>query len=226
MTVLVVAAHPDDEVLGSGGVMARHADDGQEVHVLILGEGATSRYADREAADGSQVEHLRDAAHEAHAILGVTSTTMLGLPDNRFDTVALLDIVKSVEQVVASTGARLIYTQHGGDTNVDHQLTFRAVLAATRPQPGHAVREVHSFAVASSTEWAFGQFAPRFRPTLFVDISDHLERKLAALEVYTSELRAYPHPRSHEHVRDLARVAGATVGVTAAEPFHTVRELR
>lgn len=226
MNVLVVAAHPDDEVLGCGGTVARYAAEGHEVDVVILGEGATSRHASREGADSQEVASLRAAAERAHDTLGVRTTALHGLPDNRFDAVDLLEIVKLVEAAIEQHGPEVVFTQHGGDTNVDHQMTFRAVLAATRPQPGHPVREVHSFQVASSTEWAFGQLAPVFHANLFVDISEHLATKLAALEAYEAELREYPHPRSLDHVRDQARVAGATVGVTAAEAFHTVRVVR
>lgn len=223
MNVLVVAAHPDDEVLGCGGSIARYADEGHRVDVLILGEGATSRHEDRSQADPEVVAALRSAASRAHEILGATSGHVHDLPDNRFDSVPLLNIVKIIERAIDEFAPQIVLTQHGGDTNVDHRLTFRAVLAATRPLPGHPVREVHAFPVASSTEWAFGQLTPHFQATLFIDVSDYLETKLTALECYADELRAYPHPRSLEHVRDQARVFGASVGVAAAEAFHTVR---
>ena len=219
MNVLVVAAHPDDEVLGAGGTAARRSAAGDRVVVVILGEGATSRGdgADSQAA----VARLRQQAGAAGEVLGIDEIRFADLPDNRFDSVDLLDIVRVVEGHLADTGPTTVLTHHPGDVNVDHRLTFEAVLAATRPQPGGTVRSVLSFEVPSSTDWAFGSIAP-FRPTVFVDITDTLTAKLAALDVYADEARPAPHARSRDAVDHAARRWGSTVGVDAAEPFQLV----
>ena len=154
MNVLVLAAHPDDEVLGCGGTMARLVDQGAEVHTHILGEGITSRYDTREAANLAEVQALHAQAHRAGAALGVANVVIHSLPDNRFDELALLDVVKLVEGVIKSLAPTVIYTHHAGDLNIDHQIVNRAVLTATRPT-ATSVQDVLAFEVPSSTEWAF-----------------------------------------------------------------------
>ena len=226
MSALVVAAHPDDEVLGCGGTISRLAAQGEEVHILILGEGATARYDERTAADSGEVEVLQTQAQAAGKILGAASVTVHDFPDNRFDTVALLDIVKVVEGHIEGRSPAQVFFQNGGDVNIDHQRTYQAVLAATRPQPGVPVREVLAFEVVSSTEWAFGHLSPRFAPTVFYDITDHLDTKIEALRCYEEEIRLAPHARSIAGVRALAAHRGASVGVEAAEAFTLVRHLR
>jgi LmbE family N-acetylglucosaminyl deacetylase len=224
--VLVVAAHPDDEVLGAGGTVARHTARGDEAAVLILGEGAVARWDDPGAAPASATAALAERARQAARLLGVADVRFGGLPDNRFDGLALLDLVKLVERAVREVEPTVVYTHHPGDLNVDHQLTFRAALTATRPVPGAPVREVLAFEVLSSTEWAFGRTGPAFTPTVFVDVAETLERKLDALECYADELRAAPHARSREAVRAAAARWGATVGRTAAEAFELIRLVR
>ena len=226
MTILVVAAHPDDEVLGCGGTIVRRAREGEAVHIVILGEGATSRHADRADSDPAVVSALQDSSARACEIMGAAGVEHFGLPDNRFDTVALLDIVKLVEGAIERVAPDTVFTQHGGDLNVDHQLVFRAVLAATRPMEGHPVRTVYAFEVGSSTEWAFQRFEPAFRPTVFVDIDATLDVKVAALEAYVDEMRTFPHPRSPEAIRAAAVRWGSVSGLRAAEAFDLVRAIR
>src|SRR5262249_18352626 len=150
MSVLVLAAHPDDEVLGCGGTIARLSRDGQEVFVAILGEGMTSRYARQEAADRTQLAALGERSRQVGRILGAREVYSFGLPDNRFDTVPLLDVVKIIEQLIQDLRPEVVYTQHGGDLNVDHSVTFRATLTATRPMSGGPVKAVYAYEVASS----------------------------------------------------------------------------
>lgn len=225
MNVLVVAAHPDDEVLGCGATMARHTLEGDEVHVVILGEGATSR-ATSSAESSRDVAALALAAQAAGSELGVASVTVHNLPDNRFDSLALLDVVKVVETHVANRTPDVVYTHHPGDLNIDHALAARAVLTATRPQPAHSVRALYAFEIFSSTEWAFGALAPPWVPNHFVDISDTLDRKLVALSCYATEMRDFPHPRSIEAIRAGAARSGSAVGVHAAEAFAVLRSIR
>jgi LmbE family N-acetylglucosaminyl deacetylase len=226
MSVLVLAAHPDDEVLGCGGTVARLSREGRAVYLAILGEGITSRYDRREEADPVLVEALHDRSRAVAAKLGAKDLFLFGLPDNRFDTVPLLDVVKVVEGLVGRLRPEEVYTQHGGDLNVDHVVLFRATLTATRPVGGCPVRAVYAYEVASSSEWAFGQFAPAFRPNVFVDVGATLEVKVEAMQLYESEARPFPHPRSPEALRAQARRWGAVAGLEAAEAFQLVRACR
>lgn len=219
--ILVLAAHPDDEVLGCGGALARHAEEGANIHVAFLADGVNSRDGVDQAALGTR----RDAARRALAELGVSSVSFGDLPDNRLDTVPLLDIVKLAEIQIAAHRPDTLYTHHAGDVNIDHRRLHEAVIAATRPQAGQPVRTLLFFEVASSTEWQPPGSAPVFAPNWFVDIGPQLERKLRALDAYAMELRSWPHPRSRRGVEHLARWRGATIGAEAAEAFILGRRL-
>ena len=223
MRVLVVAAHPDDEVLGCGGTMARLAREGHEVYLSIIAEGMTSRAASREAADRTAVESLHARARQAAKLLQVKETFLHGLADNRLDTVPLLEVVRIVETLVKDLSPTRIYTHHPGDLNIDHKVVSRSVLTATRPMPGCAIKEVYQFEVPSSTEWAFQQCGDSFRPNTFVDIGQTLELKVKALACYESEVRPFPHPRSAEATRAIAQRWGTVAGCGAAEAFQLVR---
>lgn len=226
MSILVIAAHPDDEVLGCGGTIARESAR-QAVHIVILGEGASSRHDRRSDAPAGELEALRTDARAAAKTVGAAAVEFAGLPDNRFDAVPLLDIVKPVEQWIRRLEPDVIYTHHPGDLNVDHGVTFRAVLTATRPgTTARPVSEIYAFEVPSSTEWAFGRIGGVFRPNLFVDVSETMERKIAAMGCYRSESRPSPHPRSPEALRALGAYRGSAAGVGFAEAFEVIRLLR
>ncbi len=222
MSVLIVAAHPDDEVLGCGATIAKLSRR-EDVHIAILGEGVTSRYEQRSQADQAELQKLRSAAQSAADLLGARSVRVEDLPDNRFDQLPMLDIVKRVEATVAELRPEVIYTHHPGDLNVDHALTFRAVLTATRPMPECQVRDIYSFEIASSTEWAFQQLQPSFKPNVFEDVSATFDLKLQAMRLYENEIRAFPHPRSEEALEAQARRWGAAVGRRYVEAFELVR---
>ena len=225
-SVLVVAAHPDDEVLGVGGTVARHADGGDQVHTLILAEGLTARGTglDRAAATVA-LNDLQAAALKAASVLGALPPRFAGLPDNRMDTMPLLDIVKYVEAMIADVSPTVVYTHHGGDLNVDHRIVHQAVLTACRPLPGCPVQAIYAFETVSSTEWGSPALGKPFIPNRFVILGEQLGRKLLALECYASEMRAFPHPRSIESIEALARVRGSSIGAAAAEAFSVVREI-
>jgi len=224
-TVLVVAAHPDDEVLGCGGTIAKLSSM-QPVHIAILGEGISSRYDLRQHAKAELLTKLHGDAEAVSRMLGATGVTLIGLPDNRFDELALLDVVKAVEKLIAETRPSTIFTHHPGDLNIDHAVTFRAVMTATRPLPGCVVRDIYTFEVPSSTEWAFQQFAPAFQPNVFIDITATLDTKVDAMARYESEARSFPHPRSAEALRAIASRWGSVAGLGAAEAFQLVRSIR
>ena len=224
--ILVVAAHPDDEVLGCGGTIARHADAGDQVRVLIVAEGATSRQQQRDRNQASdELSALSQAAQKAGAILGANGVELLDLPDNRLDSLDRLDLIKQIEERIARHQPQVVYVHHAGDVNIDHRRLHEAVVTACRPTPGQPVRRLLSFEVASSTEWQPPGSAPAFHPNWFVDISAQWLRKREALEAYASEMRSWPHARSIQAVEHLARWRGAQVGVAAAEAFCLLRHL-
>lgn len=223
-SILILAAHPDDEVLGCGGTIAKLADEGAIVHVAFLADGVFSR-AGEQAAQQLELTARRAAAQKACEILGVKSVSFGDFPDNRMDTIPLLDITQVVEELIAQHQPEMVFTHHAGDVNIDHRRLHEAVVTACRPQQGHPVKTLLCFEVPSSTEWQLAGSAPAFTPNWVVDISATLARKLAALEAYADELRTWPHPRSRQGVEHLAHWRGATVGVNAAEAFILGRQL-
>jgi len=226
MNVLVVAAHPDDEVLGCGGTIARLASEGARVSILILANGLTSRADFDPVKDAPRLAAHHERARRAGALVGATEVNLAGFPDQKMDTVPLLDITQTIERELARVRPALVFTQHGGDLNLDHVITFRATLTATRPLPGSGVRQVLSYEIPSSTDWSFQQFEPRFTPSVFYEITGHVEAKVAAMQIYESEARAFPHPRSPEALLANARRWGSAIGAAAAEAFHCIRDLR
>jgi N-acetylglucosamine malate deacetylase 1 len=225
-TVLVVAAHPDDEILGCGATAARLVQEGCEVYFAVLGEGITSRNGSRDTADARQLLLLHEHAHAAGRKIGVREVFLHKLPDNRLDTIPLLDVIKIVENLVEKLKPEIVYTHHGGDLNIDHGVIHRAVLTATRPIADQPVRDVYAFEVPSSTEWAFQRLEAPFRPNVFVDVADTLEMKIAAMACYQTEARPFPHPRSPEALRAIATRWGSVAGCGAAEAFELVRSVR
>lgn len=224
--VMVVAAHPDDEVLGCGGTIARLASFGAKVFIAVFGEGISSRYKTRDDADAKQIAGIKENAKEAAKILGASDIIFLDLPDNMFDTVPLLAVVKHCEDILRTYSPDVVFTHSAGDLNIDHQVVNRAVLTACRPGSGLTVRDVLAFEVPSSTEWSFGQTGNSFAPNVFVDITLYLEKKIRAFECYRSEIRDFPHPRSPQALKAAAARWGSVAGCKAAEAFQLIRSLR
>ncbi len=222
-TVLVVAAHPDDEVLACGGTIARHAAEGDDVHVILVADGTSSR--PQAAARRDLIEARSSEAARAAKILRTQPPRMLGFPDQRLDSGSLLDLTQALESVIPDVRPSVVYTHHGADLNLDHRLVFQAVLTACRPVPDSTVTKFYTFETVSSTEWSAHAIGPGFRPSRFVDISGHLDTKLSALAAYASELRDFPHPRSLEAVKALALFRGASAGLRAAEAFEVIRDI-
>ena len=220
-TVLVVAAHTDDEALGCGGTIARHVAEGDSVFAIFMADGVTSRVQ----AGKSDLAARHSAAENARKILGVQEHFYLGLPDNRLDSLPLIEVIQHLEPVIRQLKPSIIYTHHHGDLNIDHRITHQAVLTASRPMPGSSVQAIYTFEVMSSTEWATPTAEP-FVPNHYIDISNHLVAKLDALRAYELEMRDAPHSRSIEHLAYLAHHRGHTVGLMAAEAFVTVRTIR
>ena len=215
--ILIVVSHPDDECLGCFGTVARMISEGAEARTLILAEGPTSR--------GDKVDLFEVYSHsqKANKIIGIDEVMFVGYADNKFDTLPLLDIAKSIETCLSGYTANIIFTHYKDDLNIDHRITYQAVITATRPMPGQCVKEIYSFEIPSSTEWAFPTL---FSPDMFVDISTTLDAKITSLGCYESEMRKYPHPRSTEGIEYLAGYRGCQIGVEYAEAFKTVRVIR
>lgn len=218
--ILVVAAHADDEVLGCGGAIARHVAEGDHVHVVFMADGVGSRGEN----EPNQLIIRNCARDKAMKILGVKKFQSLNFPDNRMDSLPLLDIVQTLEPILEKVQPTRVYTHHQGDLNVDHRITNQAVMTACRPLPGSSVREIMTFEVMSSTEWSAPGIAS-FVPNAFIDISHYLPMKLEALAAYDMEMRSVPHSRSVAHIEVLARHRGNCVAVEAAEGFEVVRVL-
>jgi LmbE family N-acetylglucosaminyl deacetylase len=225
MNVLCVAAHPDDEVLGVGGTLARHADNGDDVHVCILANGVTARYDDINDKAHKQIEHRRNRALKACNTLGVSTTSFHQFPDNEFDSIPLLEVVQTIEAEIDEYDPDVIYTHHYGDLNVDHELACRATVTATRPLKDSKIARVLAFETLSATEWSVPSSKNAFQPQHFVNIKEQLDAKLDALAIYEDELREAPHPRTIDPIERTAQVWGAKVGVPAAEPFEVLREI-
>ena len=222
-TLLVVAAHPDDEVLGCGGTIAKFRSEGKRVVALILAQGITSRdVGNREARE--QLERLKSSAEAAHGILGSELLTLGNLPDNKMDSVPLLEVIKQIESVIQDIQPSVVLTHGPWDVNVDHTQTHKAVLSAVRSLPHCPVRFVAFFPVVSSTEWLADPHN-LFAPTLFVDVTSVVDAKIEALQAYGSEMREAPHPRSLKSVKAQMTIWGSTAGTTYAEAFQIGRVL-
>tara|TARA_B110000046_G_scaffold29575_1_gene31119 strand:- start:4126 stop:4836 length:711 start_codon:yes stop_codon:yes gene_type:complete len=224
--ILIVVAHPDDELLGLGATMHRLINDcGVKTHVVILGEGLTSRSLTRNSKEWTEQllihkTNIKSAQNE----IGYHTLNTYNFPDNRFDSVDLLDIIKVVENEKKSFIPDVIFTHHGGDLNIDHQRTFEAVVTASRPMDNETVKAIITFETPSGTEWRSNTDPRHFLPNLYISVSPkNIEAKIRGMEKYKFETRNFPHPRSPEALRILAQRWGITVGVNYAEAFSIVR---
>lgn len=224
LKILVVCAHPDDEVLGCGGTIARLSKEGCLIYTLILGEGISSRYKKQDLVKkNKEIRELKNQATKANKTLGVKDLYVFDFPDNKFDTVPLLDIIKTIEKIKVKLTPNIIFTHSAQDLNIDHQIVYRAVITATRPMKGETIKEIYSFEVLSSTEW---NYPLQFSPDVFFNISDFINIKLKAMKEYKNELRKFPHPRSLKAIKTNAQSWGYKVGCHYAEAFKAVRLLK
>lgn len=226
--IMIVVAHPDDELLGLGASMHRLTSEyNVTTHVVILGEGITSRSDKRDAEQWKEeLKTHRNNISQAQKAIGYHSVSIYDFPDNRFDTVALLDIIKVVEKEKQQFQPDIIFTHHGGDVNIDHQRTFEAVITACRPIGHETVKTIISFETPSGTEWRASSDPKHFIPDLFISVSEkNIEAKIKGMESYEFEKRPYPHPRSPEALKIQAQRWGVAVGVPYAEAFYIVRSV-
>ena len=224
--ILVVVAHPDDELLGLGATMHKLIyEESCQVRAIILGEGITSRSDKRNPAEWSkELKIHRENIEEARKTIGYDSVGIYDFPDNRFDTIALLDIIKVIEKEKEKFKPEIIFTHHGGDVNIDHQRTFEAVITATRPMKNELVKIIITFETPSGTEWIASSDPRKFTPNLFIELSEkNLEAKIKGMESYKFEKRKNPHPRSPRALKVRAQYWGVINGVSFAEPFQIIR---
>lgn len=226
---MIVAAHPDDELLGLGASMNKLIkEEGIKTHVVILGEGITSRSDVRNVDDWKEeLEKHHQNMYSAASIIGYHSVKSYNFSDNRFDSHALLDIVKVIENEKKAFQPDIIFTHHGGDLNIDHQMTFQAVMTATRPMQEECVKAVITFETPSATEWQASSDPRHFSPNIFIEVSeDNLQAKINAMSSYQFEVREFPHPRSSKALQIMAQYRGYTVGKQLAEAFQIVRFIK
>jgi len=220
--ILVIAAHPDDEILGLGGTIKKNIKNGNTANCIILGEGMTSRTLKREEYE---LDELKTCTMKAAEIIGFGEVYFSDIPDNRFDTVSLLDIIKEIESYINKIKPDIIYTHHWGDLNIDHRRTFEAVMTACRPIGEDYAKEIYCFETPSSTEWNFNYEGNSFKPNVFIDIEETIEYKLKAMECYKSEIREFPHPRSLKALEIISARWGTVVGKKHVEAFELIRRV-
>jgi LmbE family N-acetylglucosaminyl deacetylase len=226
--IMLVVAHPDDELLGLGATMNKLINEYScEVRVVILGEGITSRSDERDSSYWQkELEKHKENIHQAAACIGYHSVRTHDFPDNRFDSVDLLDIIKTIEKEKKQFNPEIIFTHHGGDVNIDHQRTFEAVITANRPLENEMVSTLITFETPSGTEWRASSDPRHFIPNWFVSVSEeNLNAKIKGMESYEFEKRTYPHPRAPAALKIQAQRWGVVVGVHYAEAFQLIRSI-
>ena len=225
---MIVVAHPDDELLGLGATMNRLIkEENINTHVVILGEGITSRSDSRdpEKWEKELLVHRKNIK-QAQESIGYHNVSIHDFPDNRFDTVALLDIIKVIETEKSNFQPDVIFTHHGGDVNIDHQRTFEAVITSCRPMENEKVLNIITFETPSGTEWRASSDPKHFIPNLFFSVNkENLESKIKGMESYEFEKRNYPHPRSPEALKIQAQRWGISIGKQYAEAFQVIRSI-
>jgi len=217
--VLVIAPHPDDEVLGCGGAIAKHVSGGDEVYLCIVTKAYPPEWTEQE------IQERREEVLRVNKILGIKKTYFLDFPTVKLDTIPQKELGDSISRVINEVTPEVVYIPHKEDVNRDHQLVFKAAMVATRPKPALETRKILCYEVLSETEWAAPFVDSAFIPNVFVNISETLGTKLKAMSEYKSELKEFPHPRSLEAISALAKMRGTAVGVEAAEAFMLVREV-
>ena len=220
MKILVIAAHPDDEILGLGGTLRKHVLSGDEVRSWVACEGISMRYDDDHQAN------LHRQMTDAAGVLGIAELVRGDLPDQKLDTLPLVDVITKVEEQVGQFRPQVVYCHFGGDVNHDHRVLFEAMQVATRPYAAPWVKEVLLYETPSSTEWGVPALQGSFLPEIYVDITATLEAKIEAFLKYLKEVRPAPHPRSPDSLRARARTWGSVIGTDAAEVFQVLRAIR
>ena len=217
--VLVVAAHPDDEILGCGGAILKHADNKDEVNIIFMSDGVSSRK--KSALD---IKKRKNQAIKVAKLLHTKPPIFLNFPDNKMDSVPLINIVKKIEKIILKIKPTIIYTHYNNDLNIDHKTTFEAVNVACRPLKKSPVKKIISFEILSSTEWKLNNIK-KFNPNLYINIDKYIKRKIKAFKLYTDEIKKFPHSRSEKGIQTLANFRGLESGLKNAEAFYIYKKI-
>ena len=229
MNILIIAAHPDDEILAMGGTIAKHTSQKDNVTIIYMATGVTAR-REHEVKNipkkvqevwQQEIEKLRQDAKKSAKLLNVENVRFYDFPDNEMDGIQLLKVVKVIEKEIGEVKPDRIYTNHYSDLNVDHKVVFNATLTACRPS-GSPVKELLAFEVLSSTEWSYPY---NFNPNYFINVEKYVGEKIEAMKSFVSEIRKFPHPRSPENIEHTLRRWGSVSGFKAAEAFELIRRL-
>jgi LmbE family N-acetylglucosaminyl deacetylase len=217
--ILIIAPHPDDEVLGCGATIAKYASLGHTLYVLVATRGSKNLYTD------DRIENVRNEALNAHNVLGVTKTFFLDFPAPELDTVPISDISREISKIIAEFKINVLFLPHRGDIHNDHKVIFNAGLVAARPVGNYTVKDIYCYETLSETEWAAPFADDAFIPNLYIDISDSMHLKIEAIKCFKSQLKEFPNPRSIETIEALAKFRAATVGFKSAEAFMIIRQI-
>ncbi len=223
--VLVIAAHPDDEVLGMGGTIAKLSSEGKEVHLLIVTDGSSSQYKGN-ANLKKIIEDKKQETAKVAKLLGISSVIYGELPDMRLDVTAHIEINRVIEDTINLISPDTVFTHFWGDVNLDHKCIYESTLVAVRPLVGQVVKELYCYSVPSATEWTPYKSDSMFMPNIFFDITEFADKKYNALAAYVTELKDYPHPRSVQHLNELDRAVGLQVGLGLTESFVACRIIK
>tara|TARA_A100001015_G_scaffold287074_1_gene356458 strand:- start:2216 stop:2908 length:693 start_codon:yes stop_codon:yes gene_type:complete len=225
--ILVVAAHPDDELLGCGGAILYHLNRGDKIRIIIVAEGLTSRDSKRDKVTRfNDLNKLKSTTIKIFKKIGVREVDFLDFADNRLDSYNLIDVIKPIEKIIQNYKPNIIYTHNPGDLNIDHNIVNRAVMTASRPKPKISIEKIYAFEVLSSTNWSINHTNSNFEPNYFLNIEKFLKKKIKLLSYYKTEMEKWPHTRSLKSVEYLAKYRGSSVGFEAAEAFYLLREIK
>ncbi len=222
--ILVVAAHPDDEILGCGGTIIEHTKKKDKVGIIIVSEGISSR-SGKEKIKKEKIKKLHEVSKKISKILGLKFIKFFDFPDNRLDDINQLYVIKKIEQEIEKFKPDIVYTHHHSDLNIDHKIINNATIVACRPFPNQTVKKILTFEIPSSSNWI--DFSnSQFSPNYFVDITNSIKKKISLLKLYKNEMRPWPHARSIKAIESLAYYRGSSNGLRAAEAFHLVRSIK
>lgn len=224
--VLVIAAHPDDEVLGMGGALLKHKAEGDSISIMFMSDGVTGRdFVYDRAARQADIDRRKEMALQAGKLFDARKIDFLDLPNLRLDREYILELTKHIEDQIDCVHPDIVYTHFSNDTNIDHCVTHRASVIAMRPVPGRKISSLRLFEIGSSTEYALPAFGDSFTPNLFINIADFCEQKMELIRCYDYEMRDFPHPRSEEAIRARDIFRGSSVGLSCAEAFIEARHI-
>lgn len=219
MNILVIAPHPDDEVLGCGGAIVKYVSEGHDVYVAVVTKGCEPLFPE------SQVQQVRNECMEADRLLGVKQTIFMDFPASMLESVSRYEFNGAFLRLIHDTKPDIVFIPHRGDMQIDHKMTVDAAMVALRPKYDHIVKKIYAYETLSETGWDIPNTVNEFIPTCYIDISDVLESKLEAINMFKSQISDFPNARSLETIKALAQYRGSMMNLKAAEAFMLIREI-